>query len=722
MTEATLQAHLSAEAISAATTSVDANTASAMLRLDGLHCAACVRRLEKSLGHRADAAVDVPSGTCELRWNPSRTDLPQLLERVRQARLTPHLMAPDAHYDEVRAEQRMSLIRVGIAALFGMQVMMLATSEYFSTVDAEFLPLLRFAQWFLATPVLLFSGWPLLRTGLGALRSGALVMDTPVAIALIGAYGLSAYHTLTLSGEVYFDSVGMFVFLLLLARHWQSRGQMAAADRLRRLVSAQPLTALRLTQDQLEEVPVSLLKSGDRISVPPGAAVPADGILEVAADLDESLLTGESVPQPRAAGDKALAGAINLGQRSVPMQVLSAGEGTVLSQIARLVQQAHLERSAVRNLADRVARWLVPGVLLTAAAALFYWWPDSERAAQAALAVLVITCPCALSLAVPTTLAAAVTRLGKSGVLLVHPDSLQVMPAVTDVVFDKTGTLTTRSMHVATVQCVDGLDPATAMAMAGRLEAGLEHPIARAFQKEQSYQPPQDREMRPGRGVFATIDGQQWAVEALDADASRSPEQRWFALTCNGKQQAVFGLREELRPGARALLESMQRAGNRVHLLSGDRAEATEALAADLGIMATNAGQHPDDKLTYVRKLQAGGSKVLVVGDGMNDGPVLAGADISVSLGSGAALAQAQGDSILMSDDLQGLLALRQTAVLTRRVITQNVIWALSYNLTLIPVAFLGFIVPWIAAIGMGASSLLVTLNALRVVHMRAQA
>jgi len=714
---------LSAEAAAAATTRLDAQTSAVMLHLQGLHCRACVARLEKALGRSAQASVDIPSGTCELRWNPRQADLTQLLERVRDARLTPTLMAPDSHYEDVRQEQRTSLIRIGVAALLGMQVMMLATTEYFTEVDAAFLPLLRYAQWFLATPVLLYAGWPMLVAGLSGLWNRALVMDTPVAIALIGAYGLSGYHTVTGTGQVYFDSVGMFVFLLLLARHWQARGQVLAADRLRRLVSAQPLTAQRETAGQLEVVPVAGLQPGDIIVVAPGAALPADGSLLDAVELDESLLTGEALPQGRQIGEKVLAGCVNLDQRSVRLTVQTAGEKTVLSQIARLVQQAHLQRSRVMSLADRVARWLVPGVLLTALAALMYWMPDTTRATQAALAVLVITCPCALSLAVPTSLAAAVTRMGKQGVLLVRPEALQRMAQITDVVFDKTGTLTTRDMQIDSVECAPGVDEGHARDMAARLEAGLEHPIARAFRGSQKFIPPEGREVIPGQGVFATIENRSWSLLPLPADATagRSAERRWFQLMVDASEYAVFGLREQLRDGAQDIAEGLRGRGLTVHLLSGDQQAATRAIAQQLGIRAVDAGQHPDDKLAYVRSLQQQGRGVLMVGDGMNDGPVLAGADVSLSLGSGAALAQAQGDAILMGDDLRGLLGMFAVAQQTRRVIVQNISWALGYNLTLVPVAFMGFILPWVAAIGMGASSLLVTLNALRLVRVAPQ-
>jgi Cu2+-exporting ATPase len=715
-------ASLSSQAVIEASTPVDARTREVLLHVSNLHCRACVRRLEQLLGREAQVSVDLPTGTCELRWQPGEADLPALLDKMRAADMEPRLLAADADFACAQKEHRQALIRIGLAALFGMQAMMLASPEYFGTVDPGLRELLRYAQWVLVTPVLLIAGWPMLRTGLHALWQRSATMDTPVAVALVLAYSLSAWNTIQGAGHVYFDSVAMFVLLLSVARFWQQRGQLAAADRLRRLSAAQPATARRIREGRLEEVGASELLSGDIVEVAPGEALPADGTVLSAVDLDESLLSGESLPQHKPVGAKGLAGSTHLGLEPLRLQVELSGEATTLSQIGRLVQRAHLERHEAAHLADRIAGYIVPVVLLLAILAFALWWPDTETGIQAALAVLVITCPCALSLAVPTTLAAAVTRLGKVGVLLVRPSVLLHWHRLREVVFDKTGTLTTRQMQLHRCEVLADLGEEQARRWAAALESGLSHPVARALANaapELSGLPRVDQRQLTGRGVRGWIDDHVVEVGPLEAVQSSEldTQWRWFGLWVDGQLKARLALNEQLRAEAPAVVQALREQGLQPHMLSGDQAAATQAVAARLLIAKVTAGSLPEQKLSAVKRLQQQGHGVLYVGDGLNDGPVLAGADVAVSLGSGAALAQGQGDALLLSDDLRGLEQLAHTAKLARRISTQNLLWALAYNLTMVPLAMLGWVAPWIAALGMGASSLLVTLNALRLLR-----
>lgn len=696
----------------------------ALLRVEGMHCGACVRRIEHALrGITQQVRADVPSASCELRWNPQQVSLSQILEQIQALGFSATVLPDDQRYHAVRGERRAALKRIGVALLFGMQVMMLASAEYFGDVDPSLQPLLRYAQWLLATPVLIYAGWPFIWQGLGALAQRSVVMDTPVAIAMLTAYGLSASHTLSGSGHVYFDSVAMFVLLLSIARFWQHKGQLLAADRLRRLISNQPMTARRLDADGARTVAASLLQPGDTVLVAPGEALPADGILREPAELDESLLTGEAVPQPRAEGHHAMAGSVNLGRSPLRVQVSQVGARTVLSQIARLVQKAQLERPVFDTAVERVARHFVALVLLLALAALWFWRSDMSRAMEAALAVLVVTCPCALSLAVPTSLAAAVTRLARQSVLLVRTDLLLRLGTLTDICLDKTGTLTTRGMRIAKVQVLGEEDEARCRHIAARLECGLDHPIARAFTQGHAVEPADDLELRLGQGVYGQIDGVACSIEPVNTmhagDSGADPFHRWFVLRADTRPLAHFALVEELRPGVRQAIQSLRNTALQVHMLSGDGRDAVEAVGVHLGIEQIQATQSPQDKLALVRQLQAQGRRVMAVGDGINDGPLLAGADASVGIASGAALAQAHGEAILMGDDLRGLSCLFDVGAKTRRIIRQNFAWAIAYNMTMVPLAFMGWITPWIAALGMGGSSLLVTLNALRLLGFR---
>lgn len=695
-----------------------------LLRVEGLRCGACVKRLNVALPEGVfDARPDVPSGSCELSWDPQQVALSQILASIDDAGFTPVVVADDSDYQRVREERRSALARIGVALLFGMQVMMLASGEYLGDVDATMRPLLRYAQWLLATPVALYAGWPFLRDGWRSLLARAPTMDTPVAMALTGAYVSSVYNTIADTGHVYFDSVAMFVLLLSLARFWEQRGRAQAADRLRRLAATQPLSARRVDENGVQDVAAAELVEGDEILVAPGASVAADGVLlDTATEFDESLLTGEAVPQSRAVGDNVCAGSVNCGLHPVRIRVERCGAQTTLSQISRMVHRALAARPQVQIWADRIAGRFVAVVIALAAVALLWWWPDRERGFEAALAVLVVTCPCALSLATPMALASAMTRLSRQGLLMVRADALIKLASVDRVCIDKTGTLTTREMRVQRVRLLAEVNEADALAAAAALEAGLDHPIARAFRAfDQQDLQASEVVIEPGRGVSGLIEGRSWALRAEDPQSAGQDHteafMRWFVLGCEGQPVAHIALTEELREGVRNAVRHWHQNGLRVHLLSGDRPKAAAAVASFVGIDDVHSAMTPASKLAYLQSLQSQGHRVLAIGDGVNDGPLLAGADVSVGIASGAALAQAHGDAILMNDDLGSLSSLITTARRTRRVVTQNLVWAAAYNLTMLPLAFSGVITPWIAALGMGGSSLLVTLNAMRLLR-----
>lgn len=695
-----------------------------LLRVEGLRCGACVKRLHKALPEGVfDARPDVPSGSCELIWDHQKTPLSAILQSTEQAGFTPVVVADDQDYRRVREERRSALARIGVALLFGMQVMMLASGEYLGEVDAAMRPFLRYAQWLLATPVALYAGWPFLRDGWRSLLARAPTMDSPVALALSGAYISSVYNTLMDTGHVYFDSVAMFVLLLSLARFWEQKGRAQAADRLRRLAATQPLSARRVDEHGVNDVSTASLLEGDVILVAPGASVAADGVLlERAAEFDESLLTGEAVPQPRQPGDAVCGGSVNCGLHPVRIRVERAGAATTLSQIGRLVHRALAARPQVQIWADRIAGRFVAAVMLLAAVALLWWWPDAERGFEAALAVLVVTCPCALSLATPMALASAMTRLSRQGLLMVRADALIKLATIDSVCIDKTGTLTTREMRVQRTCTLADISEFQALSMAAALEAGLDHPIARAFRAfEDAGLEAHQVEIEPGRGISGDIAGQRWSLRAEEPQAAGQDHteafMRWFALRREDQVVAHIALTEQLRAGVRDAVRQWHQDGLSVHLLSGDRPKAAAAVAGFVGIDQVHSAMTPQSKLNYLQALQSKGQRVLAIGDGVNDGPLLAGADVSVGIASGAALAQAHGDAILMNEDLGSLTTLIGVARKARRIVTQNLLWAAAYNLTMLPLAFSGVITPWMAALGMGASSLLVTLNAMRLLR-----
>jgi Cu2+-exporting ATPase len=697
-----------------------ASTASEMLlRIDGMHCAGCVRGVENALAPLVQRTrVNLAAGTAEVRWDPSRTSPQQLIDAVTQAgfRASPALSAADST-DEQRDRRRL-LLRLGVAGLCGMQVMMLAGTQYFT--DAPPAPslvmLLNYAQWALATPVLLYSGMPFFSGALAGLKQKQFSMDLPVSLALVLAYVASCINVVLGRGHVYFDSVTMFAFLLLLARWFEGRGRAQAQQRLRSLASVQPASASREAADgRLQNVSISQLRPNDTVVVAPGDAVPADGIiLDSDASLDEALLTGEALPVSKVAGSAVYAGSVNAGNAPIRLSVTQTGAHTTLSQIQRLMLRSQSQKPRAQLLADRVAGYIVAGVLLTAAAGALWWWPQNpEMAFDVALAVLVVTCPCALSLATPIALAAASSQLATEGVLVANAGALLRLPAVDTVCFDKTGTLTTGRMRRVQQHTLGFINPERALQLAAALERGIRHPVASAF--EDVVNPPRAQRIKvlPGRGVAGQICGGDFELTATSGPGDLT----WVALRSADGELSRFGLAHTLRDGAAAAVSALRDDGLRTELISGDGAGAVSSTAEQLGIDRWQAAQKPDDKLTYLQSLQRSGKTVWMVGDGINDAPVLAAADVSASLANASSLAQARADLLLTRNELGGLQRSLETAKRTRRIVIENLAWAVAYNVIAVPLALSGAVTPWLAAAGMGLSSVTVTLNALRLLR-----
>lgn len=687
-----------------------------LLQVDGLRCAACVRRLEKALPD-AECHTDLAAGLCELNWDPGRTRLSALLSQIESAGFAPRVLgSADERAESEQTARHAELRRIGVALLFGMQVMMLASAEYFGEIHPDYEALLRYAQWFLATPVALYAGWPFIAQGFRALVARSPTMDTPVGLAISCAYAASAWHTVSGHGAVYFDSVAMFVLLLSLARMAERNGRVRAADRTRRLAATMPLVAVRETGQGSESVAADQLQTDDVVLVGPGSVIPADGqLLSAQADLDESILSGESEPRRRCAGDAVLAGSTNLSAEVLRVQVRRSGADTRLAGIARLAEAAMRDRPQLQIWADRIAGHFVAVVLVAASLGFVWHWWQGGPALATALAVLVVTCPCALSLATPTSFAAATTALAKHGVLLVRGQALVQLQHLDVACLDKTGTLTTSAMRLNGVTPLAELDATQCLALAAALEAGIAHPVARAFADIDTHWQASERGSTPARGVRGRIQGQDYTLEPR-AETAHAGGARPFELCRDGQALCLFELSESLRPGAREAIAALQAAGLRVELLSGDQPGPVAAIAAELGIDRAQSGLLPEDKLDRLKALRGQGHAVLAIGDGVNDAPLLAAADVSIGLAGGTALAQSHGDAILMEHELKGLAPLIEIAAATRRIVKQNLIWALAYNATMLPLAMAGFITPWIAALGMGASSLLVTANALRLV------
>ncbi len=701
----------------------------ASLILEGITCAACVwlnERHVQALDGVIRFQVNYSNHRAQLVWDNGKLHLSDVLKAISEIGYHAHPFDPGRQEELHKQERRLAIRRLGVAGVGMMQVMMMAVAMYLGDsqgMTGGIRSLLRWASLVVATPVVFYSAQPFFRSAWRDLKFRQLGMDVPVSLAIGAAYIASAWATLRGHGEVYFDSVTMFTFFLLLGRFLELSARHKAGQVADELVRMLPATAHRKTMDGLETVPVIELAVGDEIVIKPGETAPADGIIVAGrSTIDESLLTGESLPVSKSIGDMVIGGTIN---RASPLTVRldKLGQETVLAGISRLLERAQAEKPQMAQFANRVAGWFVAGLLVVASLVFIYWYLHApDKALWITLSVLVITCPCALSLATPVAMTATVGVLTRMGILTTRGHALETLAKVTDIVFDKTGTLTRGKLSLSGVTLYHDMPEAEVRALAAGLEKFSEHPVAQAIVAgAESPAEVEIIESETGLGILGRYQGelvrignlawvQQWHPDFDD----ESPPGASVYLALRDAVVARLELRDELRPEAGAALRALKSLGITPHLLSGDNEAAVAAVARALGIEHYQARQLPDDKLAAVRHLQQQGGIVAMVGDGVNDAPVLAGADVSIAMGSGAQLAQASADMVLLTEDLERLPQAVVRARATLKIVRQNFAWAILYNLFAMPLAAAGYIAPWMAAIGMSFSSLFVVLNALR--------
>jgi len=699
-----------------------------VLVLENVHCAACAWLVRRYLGgfHGVDECrLDVGDGRLVLGFEPARTPLSRLASALARIGYPPHLDAPGSGADRDRNERRSMLRYLIVAGLGMMQVMSYALANYIGAggIDPETEHFFRLVSMLVAVPVALYAGQPFYRSAWSHLRQRHLGLDVPVAAAILLALFSSVVITLFGSGEVYFDSVVMFVFFLLLGRFAVMLARQQSGAVHSALARALPSQTRRVTESGTEPVGLVELQPGDRVLVGDGEIVPADGMV-VAGDgsVDESLLTGESRARRRAAGSGVLAGSL-VSDGSLQLTVERVGRGTVLSDIVDLLAEARRARPRLARYADRAAGWFIALILVATTLATAYWWQaDPSRIIPVVLAMLVVACPCALALGTPTALASATRGLAAGGVLTARSDALERLARITHVVLDKTGTLTRPGMRVAEVRTAAGLERDALVGLAAALERVSTHPIASAFADHERGLAVSAAASYAGAGVSGVIDGRRWwlgrpgwVCEHAGIAAEAPGSGIWLALAGESRSApAWIRVEGSLRAGAASLVDALRQRRIDTVLASGDSEANVGELADELGIPTRCARQRPGDKLALVERLRAGGATVAMVGDGINDAPVLAGADVSIALAEGAAIARTQADFVVTGRGLAPVELLIAQAPRVRRVIGQNLAWALAYNLCALPLAAAGWVPPWAAAIGMSASSLMVVLNARR--------
>lgn len=713
--------------------SSDDGTCEAGLIVEGVRCAACSWLIERGL-ERAPGVVSIEvnpaSARARLRWDPTRTELSRLLARLAELGYRPHPATADAAQSSARREQRAALKRLAVAGLGMMQVMMFAVALYagaFQGMDPAIENFLRLVSLLVATPVAIYSGGPFFAGAWRDLRSRTAGMDVPVALAIGGAYTASVWNSLTGHGEVYFDSVTMFVFFLSLGRFLEMMARHRAGTNADALARLQPSTAMRVHDDRTERVGIAELNIGDRVRVRPGELIPCDGrVVTGYSGIDESLLTGESRPVDRAPGDAVTGGSTNVTE-SIEIEVTAVGADSVLAGISRLLHRAQAERPRLARMADQVASRFVGGVLIVAILVGAYWWNKSpDDAFRIVLAVLVVTCPCALSLATPATLTSAIGALARHGLLVSRAAAIETLARCDRIVFDKTGTLTTGRLSIVDARFAEGIDGSRAGAIAAALESHSAHPIASAFTAAPANLEIADPRAVAGGGIGGTIDGHHFRIGkpafaspagvGLDQLLSRRDDQdkSWIVLSQDERAIASFELDDPERPDSAAVIAALHGLGLETEIASGDSAGPVKRIADRMNVTEFHHRMTPDQKLDLIRRHQEGGATVAAVGDGVNDAPVLAGADVAVAMGEGTRLAQTTADVVLLGPSLRPLVSGFAVARSAMRILRQNLGWALAYNAVALPIAAAGLVQPWMAAIGMSASSLLVVLNAVR--------
>ena len=712
----------------------DKNIKQASLILEGIVCAACIWLNERhisALQGVVEFSVNYSTHRARVRWDDSQIKLSDILQAISAIGYLAHPFDAGRQEAVYKKERSNALKRLAIAGLGAIQVMMLAVALYagdYSGMDSGLENFMRWISMFIATPVVFYSAKSFFSSAWRDLKVRQLGMDVPVSLAIGLAYAASCWATVNQSGHVYFDSVTMFTFFLLAGRFLEMGARQKAGQAAEELVKLLPAMATRVTDNGDETIAVTELGIGDQVRIKPGDSIPADGVIVVGrSSIDESLLTGESHPLSKTINEKVIGGTVNI-ESPLVIEVQKIGEDTVLASIQRLLDRAQVEKPSIAKMADRVAAYFVGFLLVLVTLVATWWWQhDPDQAFWIAISLLVVTCPCALSLATPAAMTAATGSLTRLGVLTTRGHALETLAKVTDIVFDKTGTLTKGHLALDSLNILSGVEEQKCLNIAAALELGSEHPVAKVF-LQNSTTPntvlAKDIEAISGQGVTGVINGVRYrlgcaayvddVINDLIINIDKLKHATEIYLANEKNCLAIFYLSDELREQAVESIQALKALGKKVWLVSGDNETAVSYIAEQVGIENIRHSMKPEDKLSVIRELQNQNKIVSMIGDGVNDAPVLAAAQVSIAMGGGTQLAQASADMVLLSEHLPHLVDAINMAKRSVSIVHQNLAWALIYNLLALPLASMGYIAPWMAAIGMSASSLIVVLNALR--------
>jgi Cu2+-exporting ATPase len=704
-------------------------TVTARLLLGGITCAACTWLIEQSLGPVdgvSSALVNLQQSRLDIRFDPTRIKLSEIFSRVESLGYRPRPFHASTARDQMSADYRRDLRRLGVAGFGMMQVGMFAVALHAGDIQGiqdQYQGLLRGFSLLVSSFVVYYSAGTFFSTAWRHLQQGVLVMDLPVALAIGLAWLASAWATVTGTGQVYFDSVVMFTFFLLLGRFMEARVRQKHSLTWFDAESALPDAVSCQRDGQWVTVPRTQVVSGDTVLLRPGETIPVDAeITDGSSAVREDTFNGEHLPRAVVAGDTVFAGTVNV-EAALEARVLCSYLESRLAALQQSVEVAQTEKPRLARLADRVASWFVAGVLLvTSTTALVWLQVDPSRALWIALSVLVISCPCALALATPAALTSAASALRGRGVIVRGENALEALSRSTHLFFDKTGTLTEGKLTLARVVPLADADSTEILAIASSLQRWSNHPISQAFADIAGAAAVSGVQYHVGQGLSGQLGdvscrmGSEAFCRELFPPLPSPPGEPlyWIALCDRNRALAWIGLTDSVRPEAAEVVAQAQRSGLHVGLLTGDSSAQGTLLGAELALDTVCIGLEPQQKMAQVQALQDTGAVVTMVGDGLNDAPVLSLADASFAVAGATDLARTQADFVLVGGDLSAVTGTWRQARACRRIILQNFAWALGYNLSAIPLAAMGYVPPWAAAIGMSLSSLLVVANSLR--------
>jgi Cu2+-exporting ATPase len=712
------------------------------LLVEGIHCAACVWLIERTLNRLPgvlSAQVNLSGKRLLLRWDNDRIKLSEIIHKLGKIGYAATPFDPEAAEGTIKKQNRALLFRMAFAGFAMMNLMWISIALYSGADKGEFKQLFHWIGFGLATPTLFYAGWPFLKGAWTGLKTLHLGMDLPIAIGASVTWLYSSYITFagTNTGEVYFDTVVNFIFVILVGRHLEGISKRHAVAATQRLMDLQPRVATLFTDAKEQVVPIRSVKAGDQVLIKAGNKVPVDGIIiEGTSSLDEAMLSGESLPLNKTAGDTVSAGTINLSS-ALTVRVTGTLKETALGRIIRLVEEAQASKAPIQCMADMIVPWFVLATLLLAGITFFVWLgTDIELALMAATSVLIITCPCAFGLATPMAIAVASGQGARNGILIKHGEVLETLSHIDHFVFDKTGTLTEGKMRVQQIRSSDAYSEDQLLGLAASVEKYSEHSIASAIvdagaSKNLASAITSEFRNQPGQGISAVADGKLVLLGSLNwleqnrvapdtalvqqADTWEMTAVGSIHMAIDGNHAGTIGIADSLRPDARSMIDKLRNSGIKLTLLSGDRKGVAEAIARQLGGMQVIAEVLPEDKDKVISELQSQGGQIAMVGDGINDAPALIRADVGIAIGSGTDVSVESSDIVLMGDELEKIHLASQLSRRTLRTIRQNIGISITYNIIMVPLAMAAQITPLVAAISMPISSLLVIGNAARI-------